>query len=108
MGSAYTIQAVRIPQHFIRIPTNTSPPQRLHLIDDVLWVSAIGCQIAAMKHQVRRDLTQIGENRFEGTPVAVNVGDNCDSYPSPLLARFLIMILESGNCLSRHSSKLRL
>jgi hypothetical protein len=82
MGLSRNIQTLRIPEHLIGISTNTPPTQRLHLINDVLWVRAIGRQIAAMENQVRRDLTQIGENRFEGTPVAVNVGDNCDSYPS--------------------------
>jgi hypothetical protein len=73
-------QAFRRPKHLICIPADPGPPQGANLIDDVRRVSSTGSQIAAMDYEVRCNLPQVGENRFEGAPIAVNIRYDCDSH----------------------------
>src|SRR6266571_3887191 len=73
-------QTFRGPEHLIGVPANPGPPERADLIDDVRRVSSTVSQIAAMENEVRRNLPQVGDNRLEGAPVAVNIRYDGDSH----------------------------
>ena len=66
-------QAFRRPQHLIGVPADSGPPERANLIDDLRRMRSAGRQIAAVNHEIRRDLSQIGEHRLERAAIAVNI-----------------------------------
>src|SRR6266851_1132291 len=68
------------PKHLIGVPADPGPPEPADLIDDVRRVSSTVSQIAAMENELRRNLSQIGDNRLEGAPVAVNIRYDRDSH----------------------------
>ncbi len=79
------------PEHFVCIAANSWPTEGADLIDDLRRVSAARGQVAAVENNIRRNLLQVGENRLEGAPIAVNVGYDCDSHYVLSAAPFAII-----------------
>lgn len=79
------------PEHFVCIAANSRPTEGTNLIDDLRRVSAARGQVAAVENNVRRNLLQVGKNCLEGSPIAVNVGNDCDSHYVLSAAPFAII-----------------
>ena len=79
------------PEHFVCIAADSRPTEGTNLIDDLRRVSAARGQVAAVEDNIRRNLLEIGENRLQGSPIAVNVGNDCDSHYVLSAAPFAII-----------------
>jgi hypothetical protein len=82
-------QTFRRPKHLVCIPAHAGPPEGTDLIDNLGRVRSAVSQIAAMDHEVRCNLPQVGKNCLEGAQVAVNVRYDCDTHFAPAAENFI-------------------
>src|SRR5712675_207361 len=77
-------QTLRRPKHLIRIPADSRPPQRTNLVDHLRRMSPAVSQIAALDHQVRRNLPQVRQHSLKRPKVPVNIRyDRGSHFASP-------------------------
>ena len=72
-GGCKSSKTFRGPKHLVCIPADTGPPEGAELIDNLCPMRSTIGQITAMNHDVRRDLSQVRENCFEGAEVPMNI-----------------------------------
>src|SRR5579872_1057139 len=67
-------------QHFVHVAHHSLPAKIADAVHNLRWTSATVGQIAAVKNQVGRSLSQVGEDSFEGGQISMDVGYDGDAH----------------------------